>query len=541
MRSESTNPGTKLCTTLALLAIAPIVPGTPPAARTQTAEGRPLVQTVEGPVLGVEREGVNVFTAIPYAAPPVGPLRFRAPQPHAHWTQPLEANRETPACPQTAGAAIGKPSEDEDCLFLSVWAPAGPASGKRTVMLWIHGSGEKGYGGSPFFDGFWLAHDNGVIVITINYRLGLLGSLVSPFLDSPNDQFQSGNYHLLDQQEALRWVQRNAERFGGDPGGVTVFGESAGGGAVLALLASPASKGLFQRAIVESGAGSRLISRTHAEQLTREKFLPMLGCEDAKDVAACLRTAPVSAFLKASDGYLYAGDARLLPLDPFVAFQRGAFLRVPVLIGSNADEGHFYSALFESMRGRRMTEEDYQADIRLLGNYPGLPPGLSNGSALKLYPTRSFSSAAAAASRLVTDLLFACDAERARRSISRFTTVYGYEFGEPDPVQEEPLAPITELPNAAYHTSEEAYIFNGGHDHAPLTGRSVALSVTMRGYWTSFARTGDPNGSGRIEWPRFSEKSPEILRLQQIPKVTRRFADDHNCTQLEAAGFLGTD
>ena len=186
----------------------------------------PVVQTAEGPVVGRVQGGVRVFTGIPYADAPVGELRFHPPRSHSHWTETLDATREAPACPQTAGSAIGRPSENEDCLYLNVWAPRAGAQQLYPVMVWIHGSGDKGYGGSPYFDGLRLARDNDVVIVTINYRLGLLGSLVSPALDGAHGGQKSGNYHLRDQQEALRWVQRNARAFGGDPRSVTVFGES---------------------------------------------------------------------------------------------------------------------------------------------------------------------------------------------------------------------------------------------------------------------------------------------------------------------------
>ena len=258
-----------------------------------TVAAAPLVQTAEGPVRGHEQNGVRVFTGIPYAAPPLGALRFRPPQPHAPWTEILEATHEAPACPQTPGSAIGKTSDQEDCLFLNVWAPPAHAGGKWPVMVWIHGSGDKGYGGSPFFDGQRLVRDNHVVLVTINYRLGLLGSLVSSSLDGGDDNERSGNYHLRDQQEALRWVQRNATAFGGDPAAVTIFGESAGGAAVLALLASPASKGLFQRAIAESPVIIHPATRASAEQQTTEKVVSDLGCVHTADLAACLRAAGI--------------------------------------------------------------------------------------------------------------------------------------------------------------------------------------------------------------------------------------------------------
>lgn len=500
------------------------------------ASAAPLVQTAEGPVRGRARNGVQVFTGIPYAAAPVGALRFRPTRPHAPWAETLDATHEAPACPQTAGSAIGRPSDQEDCLYLNVWAPSGHAGEKWPVMVWIHGSGDKGYGGSPFFDGQRLVRDNHVILVTINYRLGLLGSMVSPSLDGRDDNERSGNYHLRDQQEALRWVQRNAAAFGGDPNAVTVFGESAGGGAVLALLASPASKGLFQRAISESPAGAHPITRASAERLTSDKLLSELGCAHVIDLAGCLRAAPVANFLKESD-FHYVQDDRLLPVDSFTAFERGTFMRVPVLIGSNAEEGHFLAALFESLRGRRMTEADYRADIEQLAAAPWLR--LDPAEAIAQYPADHFPRPALAESRLVTDIVFACEAELARGGMSKYVSVYGYEFTEADPVQEEPLPAITELHNAPYHTSEEAYVFNGDHDHASLTGRAARLSVLMRTYWTSFARSGDPNGGGRPDWPRFTGDNPRLLLLQDIPRVTSDFSVRHNCGRLQSAGLIG--
>jgi para-nitrobenzyl esterase len=497
----------------------------------------PVVQTAEGPVVGRVQGGVRVFTGIPYADAPVGELRFHPPRSHSHWTETLDATREAPACPQTAGSAIGRPSENEDCLYLNVWAPRAGAQQLYPVMVWIHGSGDKGYGGSPYFDGLRLARDNDVVIVTINYRLGLLGSLVSPALDGVHGGQKSGNYHLRDQQEALRWVQRNARAFGGDPRSVTVFGESAGGGAVLALLASPASKDLFQRAIAESPAGAHPLTRLSAERHIREGVLPKLGCADAADLAGCLRAVPVKVFLEEQFGFSYVQDDQLLPMDPFIAFERGAFIHVPVLLGSNAEEGHFHAALFESLRGRRMTTEDYRADIEGLASVPWLR--LDPDEALAKYPPGRFPNPAAAESQLVTDIVFACEADLARRALSNYTGVYGYEFAEADPAQEEPLPPVTELHNAPYHTSEEAYVFNGDHDHAPLTGRAARLSELMRAYWTAFARNGDPNGGSRPHWPRFVRDGSRLLSLQDTPRITSDFSVRHNCNRLQSAGLIG--
>ena len=525
-----------------------------PAAATasEVYSEHPVVQTEAGPVQGVEHDGVNVFTAVPYAAPPVGSNRFQPPQQRTPWTGVLDATGESPACPQSEPSAIGKISVDEDCLYLNVWAPAGRADAKQPVMVWIHGSGTSGYGGSPYFSGFHLAHDNGIVFVTINYRLGLLGSLVSTSLDAPDGTHRSGDYWLLDQQAALRWVKSNIARFGGDPATVTVMGESSGGASVLALLASPRSKGLFQRAIVESEGDAepvvrptglnggdneqmrsapQLLSRADAQHYTHVVVLPAVGCANAKDVAACLRAAPVFAFLGPFNSYMRVENPGLLPRDPFAAFHSGHFNRVPVLIGSNAEEGHFMSALLEKSLGRRLNADDYRAFVTAYWPDPA--------KALELYPVDRFSSPAAAHSRLVTDLAFACPADLARRELSAFTQVYGYEFSEPDPVQKEPLPSITELPNAPYHTSEESYVFDGDEVYAPLSGRAATLSKTIRAYWASFARTGDPNGEQRPTWLQFDAHNPAILELQSDPRMSGAFAADHNCKGLEAAGLIG--
>ncbi len=497
------------------------------------AEGRAatpiVVSTDKGPVAGLLRDGVWVFTGIPYAAPPIGRLRFSPPQQHLPWTGVIDATHEAPACPQTSGSAIGKPSENEDCLYLNVWAPHGREAGLLPVMVWIHGSGDKGYGGSPFFDGFRLARANGVVIVTINYRLGLLGSLVSRALDAADGSYRSGNYHLRDQQEALRWVQRNIGAFGGDPHAVTVFGESAGGAAVLALLASPASRGLFQRAISESPVDPRPSTRASAERRTHDILLPKLGCSHAANLADCLRSTAVKAFLDVPDSWGYVQDDQLLPMGALAAFESGAFVRVPVLIGSNAEEGRFQAALSESSRGRRMTATDYRTDIEGFAALPWLR--LDPTEAMGQYPSDHFANPALAESHLVTDMFFACVVERAREGLSKYVGVYGYEFTEEDPVQEEPLPAITELGNAPYHTSEEAYVFDGDHSHASLTGRAAKLSALMRTYWTTFARRGDPNGGNRSHWPAFDNDTHQILALQDRPIITTDFLRRHHCSR----------
>lgn len=495
-----------------------------PAALAQS--NAPQVMTDRGPVIGAAHDGVRVFNAIPYAAAPVGPLRFAPPRARPRWTTPVDGRIDPPACPQSPGSAIGKTSETEDCLVLDVIAPATAAPHPRAVMVWIHGNGAKGYAGSPNYDPARLAREQDLVVVTINYRLGLLGTLVTPALDTRAGR--SGNLQLRDQQAALRWVQRNIARFGGDPARVTVAGCSWGGNSVVTLLASPASKGLFAGAIIESLGGRLSQPRARAEAVTRTRILPGLGCAGARDVAACLRALPVATLVASAANDLdlqRVPDPVLMPRDPISAFASGRFVRVPVLIGSNHDEGHFFVPFGETARHRRVTEADYAVDIAALADF-GL---LDNATAaLRRYPSHSFASPGFAESRLVTDLGFACPAEAVRRRIARYAPVYGYEFDEPDPAQQEPLPPGTEMPNASYHTTEETYLFDTDVNHARLTGRAAELGRTVRDYWGAFVRTGNPDGGAHPIWPRY-DRAGTLLKLRHDPVPGTGFAADHRC------------
>src|SRR5215472_5625475 len=298
-----------------------------------------VVRTDHGLVRGFDKNGAREFLGIPYAAPPTGANQWRPPQPFAPWRGIRPAIKPGHDCAQTGSIATGVPATStfENCLFLNVYTPPQAASGPLPVMVWIHGGGFTGGAGS-IYDGALLAAKDHVIVVTINYRLSAFGFLALPSLDAESPDNSSGNYGLMDQQAALRWVQNNAIAFGGSPGSVTIFGESAGGASVCANMASPTALGLFARAIAESGCIFPTPGKQAAEQ-QGTALAKSLGCTNTATAAACMRTRTVAAILKAepSSGLSWAPVAGgfTLPTSPLSAFESGQYLHVPLLQGSN--------------------------------------------------------------------------------------------------------------------------------------------------------------------------------------------------------------
>jgi para-nitrobenzyl esterase len=447
----------------------------------------PQARTAQGEVVGRLHEGVAAYLGIPYAAPPVGPLRFRPPAAPAAWAAPREAENYGSPCPQTA--RLGSASTDEDCLFLNVWAPLGARA--RPVMVFIHGgSFNSGSGGvttanpngpGPSYDGSDLARAGEAVVVTLNYRLGVLGFLTAPALDAESEAHVSGNYGLLDQLAALRWVAANIAAFGGDPRHVTVFGESAGGISVLDLLASPAAAGLFQRAIVESANDGRSPSLLMAEA-QHAKIVEALGCDQAApaEVAACLRAAPVARLLGQAGGGPVI-DGATLPEPPLTAFRDGRFNRVPVIVGTNADEGSYFLTVAERGAGRALTAEDRTA-------IEGHAFGAKGRAVAAAYPAEQFASAGAALAAIVTDSFFACPSEAVRLALGAYVPVLGYEFRQPAPVRNFPLpgSPVSppDIPLGDAHTTELGYVF--GHDGtgAALHGADAQLAARVLALWT---------------------------------------------------------
>ena len=498
---------------------------------TNAAEtGDPQVRVAEGLVRGQVRDGVTVFRALPYAAAPVGSLRFRPPQPAKAWSGVREAVEDGPSCPQgpTLDPA-GKASTNEDCLRLNVFAPAAPSSGKMPVLVWIHGGGfSEGFGGARQYDPSTIVKEGGFIVVSINYRLGTLGLLATKGLDEA-DGMPSGNYAIRDQQAALRWVRKNIAAFGGDPGNVTIDGESAGAASVLALVSSPLSKDLFQKAIAQSPPfDSHAWPRAQMEQ-SSDELAEKLGCKADAGQADCLRKLPVEAILKIRSRLGLVQDGQVLPVDTFVAFRSGKFNHVPMIIGSNLHEGYFSISGAERNLGHAMTEADYTAQMK--SNF-----AQDADAVMKQYPAGSAPSPAAALGDAVSDLHFSCYADMARVGMSSFAPIYGFEMNEPDPVQQQPR-PKFSLANTSYHTSDLAYLFDF-ETAGPLKGDAAALGRKLRGYWIAFVKTGSPDAKGQPQWPQFHAQAGTVLELSNTGGLTSDFETRHRCRAMEQAGLV---
>jgi para-nitrobenzyl esterase len=444
---------------------------------------------------------VRVYKGIPFAAPPVALLRWRAPQPAPHWEGVRKAEQFGPACLPN-GSANTSPAPSEDCLYLNVWTAAKSASEKRSVMVWIYGGAfNVGSGAQPDYDGDALAK-KGVVVVTFNYRLGAFGFFAHPELTKESDRNASGKYGLMDQLAALQWVQRNIAAFGGDPKKVTIFGESAGSMSVSDLVASPQAKGLFVRAIGESGAWMGL-SIVPMRTLADAEQAGVKAAEDlnARSLAE-LRLVPAEALGKLVRGTGAVTDGWVLPQDPTKIYALGKQNPVPVLVGSNKDEGTFFL--------QAATAQRFTAQIR--GRFGDLADAF-----LKLYPAGTDEEATA--SQLAA---FRDEAGWAMRNWARTqmktakTKAYLYYF-----IHEPPAAPNGKGPRrrGATHTAEIPYVFEN-QGTRPWTDVDKQLAQTMSSYWVNFAMTGDPNGSGLPQWPALDDnKNPNPMVFGEQAEV----------------------
>ena len=535
--------------------------------------------------------GVNVFFGIRYAAPPEAALRWRPPQPPAFPNRPVVAAIPGPACPQPASTA--PLPQSEDCLFLNVYVPARePGRSTRPVFVWIHG-GALITGTGAIYDPSAMVTENDIVVVTINYRLGALGWLVEPglsasasnFFENPGD---AGNYGLMDQQFALQWVRRNIARFGGDPNKVTVGGESAGGLSVLSNLASTTTaNGLFRGAIVESGAYMLhdLPSQGVYGDAFGGRFDAALGCSPPGD-AVCLRAAPVASVLAAQSEVFGANGispdfgTRVLPRALKDALSQGDFIRVPVLQGTNANEGRLFEpgeipfastllniqaaggpANFDLTHANTYCATPQGTGAPAVCSYPqevglyvgALSVGLGFPTAdvspgfvaqvLEEYPLPNFPdpflpndapSADEALSQIFTDAVFACNGADSNRDLARFVPVFGYEFNDPKapPLGSVPVRPPNDVfgfPSASEHSAELQFLFNFD---APLSEDEQELAGYMQTYWANFVSTQDPN------WPRrvpvwlpydFFETLQDLVPGPLRPRPFFDFRREHFC------------
>jgi para-nitrobenzyl esterase len=490
----------------------------------------PIVRTDDGFVRGMTAGTIDEFLGIPYAAPPTGNLRWRPPALPAAWAGVRDATQFGPSCPQLPSPFAPPGPISEDCLYLNVYTPP-PGSGNEgswPVLVWIHGGGLTQDAGRNY-DASKLAAD-GTVVVSINYRLGALGFLAHPALAfSPGGP--AGNYGLMDQQAALRWIQRNIGQFGGDPENVTIAGQSAGGLSVLAQMVSPGARGLFQRAIVQSGTFA-LNQRPLAEaEAAGETFATVVGCPD--QTAACLRKVPVSD-LVSKFGVEIPGvvDGSVLTQPIGTALASGQFARVPVINGITHDEELLFVAGLSltvsqgtniPLAGNPMDPANYQANIaQALGVSAARATAIANE-----YPLSAYPSPVAAFSLLVSDASFACPALQVDRwTAARGVPTYAYQFNDDNA----PVNIVGASLGLATHGTELPYLLdqpNAPHP-AMLNPDQQALAASMRKDWASFAGTGNPS-SRALPWPSFN--GTRVLSLVPLQsQVTTDFATTHHCS-----------
>lgn len=468
--------------------------------------------TASGPVTGLVEGAVSVYRGIPYAAPPVGDLRWRPPQSVQPWTTPRACTAFGPSCPQKEDKLLVTPAPfSEDCLYLNVWTTA-RAGERRPVMFWIHGGGFiQGGAAQSVYDGAALARQ-GVVVVTINYRLGPYGFLAHPALADEAGDGTSGNYGLMDQLAALQWVRTNISQFGGDPGNVTIFGESAGAVSVNLLMCSPLARGLFHRAIAQSGAVPERIPDQQGAQARGVKYAAKLGIAGTgREALAQLRAKSSEDLLAAfanttplpGSGNLdcLCVDGRVLTELPGKTFAAGRQTNVPYMAGTNRDEGTLFRRNLPIK-----TVAGYQAGLQALF-------GDRATDVAAMYPVATDAEVPGAVAAILGDA-FVSGARRAVRWMAAVQPhTYLYHFTRTNALSDR-------LGLGCFHGLEIPYVFGSGA-MLRLAPRESELAAQMMGYWTRFAATGDPNGDGSVTWPAYSQAADQHLELNLPPRVGR--------------------
>ena len=539
-------------TAAAMLATSPAV----------AADAPQVVQTAGGPVQATPRGEMRSYYAIPFAAPPVGDLRWQAPTPAAAWPTPIAKTKTAAACLQTGpDSAFRTKGDKEDCLYLDVHTPTG--KGPYPVMVWIHGGAFTTGDASTYANPAALV-SKGVIVVGIHYRLGAMGFLAHPALRDAGGS--SGDYGMMDQQAALRWVRANIGAFDGDAKNVTIFGESAGGFSVLTHLASPLSAGLFDKAIIESGAygvSSQLTQAAMEAKSATALEQAMTGQDNgtacATVTAECLRGLPdsvvrgklMSAYGQAVGNVVPSVDGKVLPQTIKAIFAAKANNKVPVINGSNENESLLFIAIGEMMArftakppnfdptdtSFLMTADAYTKGADRMSAESGLSADDITG---KYYPLSRFGDNAALQPSLAsgaagTDSSFSCNGINVSGAIAaQGAPIWMYEFRDQTAV---PILGafggkyVLSLPQGAAHAFELPYVFDmaGGAQNA----EQMALKATMATYWTNFARSGNPNGAGAPTWKGFKSKTLQALDVASGGGVkamaSSAFSDQHLC------------
>jgi para-nitrobenzyl esterase len=473
------------------------------------------IMTEYGKVSG-EGTDVVAFKGIPYATPPTGRLRWRPPEPPTAWPDVRRATEFGPQCPQAQSSAVAANSPtSEDCLTLNIWTPARSTADRLPVMVWIHGGGFFGGSGSqPPYDGDALAR-RGVVLVTLNYRLGALGFLAHPALSRESARGVSGNYGLLDQIAALHWVHENIAAFGGDATNVTLFGGSAGAYSTCVLMLSPLAKGLFSRAILQSlplayrpvrrlNTPRSGLSSAEADGRDHAPDIETLRSVDARQIVAQI---PPSPTLSTGTHFYPVVDGWILPDDPATLIGTTRQARIPLMLGFNADEGNYFS-------GNAPTSiAAFHDFVRAK-----FPSDLFD-RIMAMYPARTDAEVPAAMVRFFADYELLASTVLTARAASRVGPVYLYQLSRVSPLNR------TRWGGAA-HTSEIPYVF----DHIALGSgdfdvRDKTISKAMAGAWVQFAKAGDPNGDRLPSWPVYKAPEYRYLEYGDVSKIASGFRD----------------
>ncbi|GGT11117.1 carboxylesterase/lipase family protein [Streptomyces griseoviridis] len=503
----------------ALLMVAAPAPSAP---RAPASSGTAVtVRTDSGLVRGLRTDTHALFRGIPYAGPPKGVHRWAAPRPVRPWKGVRDAVKPGPLCPQVASPYARVSSLEEDCLVVDVTVRAA-AERPAPVLVWVHGDGAVGGGG--LFDARRLA-DRGLVVVTVNYRLGVFGGFGYPGLAG------SGTFALQDQQAALRWVRRNAAAFGGDPGNVTVAGSSFGAAAISGHLTSPGARGLFHRAVLASGEGMMDMPagamgegvpayphytwRTEREvRATGVEMTSSLGCarRDPERALRCLRALPVKKLLAVphimNAFQTFAHGTEVLPELPEKALREGRFPRIPLLTGATRDEHRLFVGMAHDAVGAPFTAGQYERALATAF-------GDRADEVAAYYPVGDFPSPALAWATVVTDRMWARGAWAQARAFGRHAPTYAYEFADRDAPMYLPFPGDFDF--GAYHAGDTPYVFEDADAQRRFTPAQVRLAGTMTDQWARFARTGTPDGPGLPPWPRFDPSRPVPHTLSLAP------------------------
>ncbi len=480
------------------------------------AQAAPETTIAQGTISGASEDGVAVFRGIPFAAPPVGDLRWRPPQQAPHWTGTRQAADFGPICPQDAYGPGKRLKQSEDCLTLNVWSPKVASDAKLPVMVWIYGGGFVNGGSAyPYYDGTRLA-SHGVVVISFNYRVGWLGFFDHPALAKENAGDATGNYGLMDQIAALKWVRANIAKFGGDPDNVTIFGESAGGMSVNDLMTSPKARGLFEKAISESGLGLYPIPTAEQAEKAAVTFAARFKIAGTGErTLAALRKLPVSEIIAAEKGVPLDRsttpmvDGKVLTGQPAVLFAQGKIAKVPYLAGSNSNEASLRQWLSLTNKA-------------IFDRYGDKLPAVR-----KLYAADGIAGDDTLANEIFDDTIFAAGAHGLAHFAARAgVPAYVYHFTYVPTAQRAKKAGVG-------HGGEIPFVFGlNGYDAFPRLAAAIkkgtsdkdrAMIAMVEAYWTNFAKTGDPNGKGLPDWPAVTVKANHTLIFADDTKAVAGF------------------